>query len=207
MKTYYAYLSLFILLFTHSACGGDDNDETDNKTPTNIDLSIEPYFKYVGLTLNEIQNYLSVPLEDNVINYYARRQWVYNQVFDAIFYFNEDNQCSTVRLQRSDDKTTNFEHFKLFTKEAFFSLGEPIYAAVYKFITIENSNKEVLFETGAPHKRGAYEETISFAEKNNVSKFGHACEMIWEKNNRKIRYVFSTQMSEVYINFNIYITK
>ena len=202
MKSIYTFL--IISFFTITACGGDE-DEAENTKPTNAELSIEPYFKYVGLSLDEIQSYFSVPLEDNVKNFYARDQWIYNQVFDAIFYFNEDNLCSTVKLSRRDEKTTTFEHFKLFTKEAFLSLGEPEYAAVYKFISNNNDDTEVLFE--AQHKRGTYEETISFAEKNNISQISHACEMIWKKSNRKIRYYFSTQLSEVYISFRIFITK
>lgn len=77
MKSIYTFL--IISFFTITACGGDE-DEAENTKPTNAELSIEPYFKYVGLSLDEIQRYFSVPLEDNVKNFYARNQWIYNQV-------------------------------------------------------------------------------------------------------------------------------
>lgn len=209
MKKKLTYLSLFISIFALFSCGGDDEEEENNPKPTNVELSIDPYIKYVGLSLDEIQNYFTEPLEYNVINYYAHRQWLYNQVFNAIFYFDDNNICYNINLRRSDEDTTTFEHFKLFTKEAFTNLGEPLYAAVYKYAYTQdggNEYKDIKFEVGTPHKKGAYEETINYAEKNNISKIGHVCEMIWERNNHKIKYIFSTQISEVYIHFTIIIT-
>lgn len=205
MKYTNLFLVLIVALFTLSC--GDDKDEP-NVQPTNNELSIEPYFKYVGQSLTEIQNDFSIPLDDNLRNFYLRNQWIYNQKFDIIFWVTTETPCSSVRIKRSDEKTTTFEHFKLFTKEAFSSLGEPRYTAVYYYPNAGGSSDyEVIFQVNTPKKKGAYEETISFAEKNNISKYGHACEMIWEKNNYKIRYYFSTELSELYISFYIDITK
>lgn len=206
MKNLVSFLSLLFSFIILSSCGSDDNDGQSNNNPTYNELSIEPYFKYVGLSLDEIQKDFTTPLIDNKYYYYIEKQWIYNQIFDARFSFDDNGICTIVGLKREDDKTTTFEHFKLYTREAFLSLGEPKYAAVYKFINFASDDKETLFEVATPHKKGAYEETVTFAEKNNISKVGHSCEMIWEKNNHKIRYRFSTQLSEIEPFFNVYIT-
>ena len=201
MKTKIFLLALLVFI-SLSSCG-DDKDEPNSQI-NNGELSIDPYFKYVGLSLDEIQSDFSVSLEYNGNNYYLNNQWIYNNLFNVIFWVTSETTCSTVHLKMKDEKATSFEHYKLFTKEAFSSLGEPKSTAFLHEIA---DGHEVLFQIDTPHKKGAYDETISFAEKNNILKIGNSCEMVWEKNGYKIKYHFSSEISEIYHQFRIIITK
>jgi hypothetical protein len=196
------FLLILITIFTITSCG-DDKDEPNSQT-NNGELSIDPYFKYVGLSFVEIQNDFSVPLEYNGNNYYLNNQWIYNYLFNVIFWVTDEKPCSTVTLRMKDEKSASFEHFKIFTNEALLSLGEPKSTA---FLHEVEGGHDILFQITTPHKKGAYNETINFAEKNNVSKIGNSCEMIWEKNGYNIKYRFSSELSSIYHQFSIYITK
>ena len=197
------FIALLIIAFT--SCG-NDKDEPNYEQPTGAELSIEPYFKYVGLSLEEIQSNFSTPLENNVMNYYLRNQWIYNNKFNVIFWVTPETNCTSVRL-RKEDETTNFDLFKLYTKEAYSSLGEPKYAVMYNQNELDGSDREILYELSTPYKKGGYNEANEFAEKNNVSKIGHIFQMTWLKNGFTFTYTFNTTKSEIRSIFQIDIRK